>query len=165
MICSSVKRFFTSNLLESRNWTPDRRATQNRGDVGWTSAGFAADAATATNEGRGVIPAPQIAVDRDRRTITATLPAEAMDFPTDLTGAKVYVTTWDYDGGYRALQPEAGGSRFGGGEASGTKVLDAADLVITREEIRKVALRSPSHTTIRSNGEQLRPPQNKVGFR
>ncbi|KAF1697078.1 hypothetical protein CSC64_00945 [Pseudoxanthomonas koreensis] len=34
MICSSEKRFFTSNLLALGNWTPVRRATQNRGDVG-----------------------------------------------------------------------------------------------------------------------------------
>jgi len=34
MICSSVKRFFTSNLRRLRDWTPNRRATQNRGDVG-----------------------------------------------------------------------------------------------------------------------------------
>ena len=33
MICSSEKRFFTSNLLTLGNWTPDRRATQNWGDV------------------------------------------------------------------------------------------------------------------------------------
>src|SRR5581483_8302938 len=33
MICSSVKRFFTSNLRRLRDWTPNRRATQNRGDV------------------------------------------------------------------------------------------------------------------------------------
>lgn len=34
MICSSEKRFFTSNLLQVGNWTPNHRATQNRGDVG-----------------------------------------------------------------------------------------------------------------------------------
>ncbi|OVY94366.1 hypothetical protein CDO42_21070 [Pseudomonas aeruginosa] len=33
MICSSEKRFFTSNLLVRWDWTPIRRATQNRGDV------------------------------------------------------------------------------------------------------------------------------------
>ncbi|MEG3193455.1 hypothetical protein SNE32_14355, partial [Lysobacter sp. D1-1-M9] len=33
MICSSEKRFFTSNLLVVGDWTPDRRATQKRGDV------------------------------------------------------------------------------------------------------------------------------------
>ncbi|QBN72636.1 hypothetical protein EBA13_13990 [Xanthomonas oryzae pv. oryzae] len=33
MICSSEKRFFTSNLLGIGNWTPNWGATQNRGDV------------------------------------------------------------------------------------------------------------------------------------
>ncbi|QBG96064.1 hypothetical protein EYC55_12205 [Xanthomonas oryzae] len=33
MICSSEKRFFTSNLLGIGNWTPNRCATQTRGDV------------------------------------------------------------------------------------------------------------------------------------
>lgn len=39
MICSSVKRFFTSNLLVVGDWTPDRGATQRWGDVGstWTT--------------------------------------------------------------------------------------------------------------------------------
>jgi hypothetical protein len=34
MICSSVNRFFTSNLLVRWDWTPNHCATQNRGDVG-----------------------------------------------------------------------------------------------------------------------------------
>ncbi|WP_220481133.1 hypothetical protein, partial [Marilutibacter penaei] len=33
MICSSEKRFFTSNLLLLGDWTPNRRATQRRGGV------------------------------------------------------------------------------------------------------------------------------------
>ena len=33
MICSSVNRFFTSNILRLGDWTPNRFATQNRGDV------------------------------------------------------------------------------------------------------------------------------------
>ena len=98
---------------------------------GWTSAGFSAEGATAANEGRGVIPAPQLSVDRAGRSITVTLPAESMGYPADLTGARVYVSTWDYDGGYRALQPEAGGSRFGGGATANPKVLDAGELEIS----------------------------------
>ncbi|QEO26092.1 hypothetical protein F0H32_07730 [Xanthomonas translucens pv. undulosa] len=35
IICSSVKRFFTSNLLKVGNWTPNRHATQRWGYVGW----------------------------------------------------------------------------------------------------------------------------------
>ncbi|QBG83041.1 hypothetical protein EYR27_02485 [Xanthomonas oryzae] len=33
MICSSEKRFFTSSLLGIGNWTPNRCATQTRGEV------------------------------------------------------------------------------------------------------------------------------------
>ncbi|QBG94418.1 hypothetical protein EYC55_01320 [Xanthomonas oryzae] len=33
MICSSEKRFFTSNLLGIGNWTPNQGATQTWGDV------------------------------------------------------------------------------------------------------------------------------------
>ncbi|QBI13482.1 hypothetical protein EYR02_17955 [Xanthomonas oryzae pv. oryzae] len=40
MICSSEKRFFTSNLLGIGNWTPNQGATQNRGDVAPTAAGY-----------------------------------------------------------------------------------------------------------------------------
>ena len=40
MICSSEKRFFTSNLLGLGNWTPNNSATQTWGDVA-TSAIFA----------------------------------------------------------------------------------------------------------------------------
>ncbi|AVU03913.1 hypothetical protein EBA05_18095 [Xanthomonas oryzae pv. oryzae] len=38
MICSSEKRFFTSNLLGVGNWTTNQGATQNRGDVGPTTS-------------------------------------------------------------------------------------------------------------------------------
>jgi len=38
MICSSENRFFTSNLRRLGNWTPNRRATQNRGDVAGTQS-------------------------------------------------------------------------------------------------------------------------------
>ncbi len=97
---------------------------------GWTSAGFSADGASAKHEGAGMIPAPQVAVDRARQTITVTLPAASMAFPPDLAGARVHVTTWDYDSGYRPLQPEAGGHQFGGGAATDPKILDDVTLVI-----------------------------------
>ncbi|AUI91746.1 hypothetical protein EBA01_18670 [Xanthomonas oryzae pv. oryzae] len=38
MICSSEKRFFTSNLLGLGNWTPSRCATQTWGDVACRTA-------------------------------------------------------------------------------------------------------------------------------
>ena len=37
MICSSLNRFFLSNLRQLRHWTPNQIATQNQADVGQTS--------------------------------------------------------------------------------------------------------------------------------
>ena len=52
--------------------------------------------------------APKLDVDAAARTITFTIPASALGRPRTLQGARVHVTTWDYDGGYRALAPVAG---------------------------------------------------------
>ncbi|AVU00295.1 hypothetical protein EBA01_18295 [Xanthomonas oryzae pv. oryzae] len=46
MICSSEKRFFTSNLLGIGNWTPNQGATQNRGDVDLTMQARLAERST-----------------------------------------------------------------------------------------------------------------------
>ena len=54
------------------------------------------------------------------------MPAAALGRAAGLSGARVYVTTWDYDGGYRALAPEAGPHAFGGGDpARDPRVMDA----------------------------------------
>ena len=67
-------------------------------------------------------------VDPARHTLRLTLPAGALGSPDSLAGLQVYVTTWDYDGGYRALGPQPGGHTLGGGEPAGAKVMD--DLLI-----------------------------------
>lgn len=97
---------------------------------GWTSALFAPEGAGAEAEGRAVAPAPRLAVDHANTTITMTLPAEALGDPASLDGARLYVTTWDYDGGYRVLQPVAGPHQFGGGDGNDPRVLDDAMLVL-----------------------------------
>jgi glycosidase len=91
---------------------------------GWSNALFSADGASSTNEGTPVAPAATLSVDRATHTLHLVLPAQAMGSPGDLRGARVYVTTWDYDGGYRALAPEAGPFTLGGGTADGPKVMD-----------------------------------------
>ncbi|AUJ12527.1 hypothetical protein BVV20_10500 [Xanthomonas oryzae pv. oryzae] len=53
MICSSEKRFFTSNLLGIGNWTPNWGATQNRGDVGHAAIGSQAGSEITTAAVRG----------------------------------------------------------------------------------------------------------------
>ena len=96
---------------------------------GWSNALFAADGATATNEGRSVTPAADIRVDRADGTVELRLPAAALGNLDDLSGVRVYVTTWDYDGGYRPLQAEAGPAQFGGGLADAPRVLDDTPVI------------------------------------
>ena len=47
-----------------------------------------------------------------------------------LPGAKVYVTTWDYDGGYRALRPAAQPFGMGGGDDTTPKVMDESAVIV-----------------------------------
>ncbi|MGQ4660898.1 alpha-amylase family glycosyl hydrolase [Lysobacter sp. F6437] len=93
---------------------------------GWSNALFGFDGAGTTDEGTPVTPGAAIDVDAVARTITFTLPATALGTPDSLAGAKLHVTTWDYDSGYRPLAPEAGPVTFGGGETGDPRVMDAA---------------------------------------
>ncbi len=91
---------------------------------GWSNALFTAEGASATGEGTAAGQAARLDVDGDTHTLTWTLPARAFG-GADLTGTRIHITTWDYDGGFRALAPEAGATTFGGGPADGAKVMDA----------------------------------------
>jgi hypothetical protein len=83
---------------------------------GWTNALFTAEGASATSEGTPTGPAAAIAVDRATRTVSLTLPAASLGRLPSLKGARVYITTWDYDGGYRALDREPAPYVMGGGD-------------------------------------------------
>jgi glycosidase len=83
---------------------------------GWSNALFAAEGASAGAEGRSVVPAANIAVDAAANRITFTFPAAALGKRRTIDGARIHVTTWDYDGGWRGLTPEPGSHAFGGGD-------------------------------------------------
>lgn len=91
---------------------------------GWTNALFSADGASATRDGTSVTPTPSIAVDRATRRVSFTFPSSALGRLRSLSGARVYITTWDYDGGYRPLAPQAGTHNFGGGEPDDPLLMD-----------------------------------------
>lgn len=93
---------------------------------GWSNVLFTADGASATHEGAPAGIAPALDVDRERGTVRFTLPASALGRPASLSGARIYVTTWDYDGGYRGLSPQPQPMRFGGGDAVDARVMDDA---------------------------------------
>ena len=85
---------------------------------GWTNALFSAEGAGPASDGRPVTPAAALSVDAATSTVSFTLPAGALGNLKSLAGARVYLNTWDYDGGYRALAPKPGGMVFGGGDGS-----------------------------------------------
>jgi hypothetical protein len=97
---------------------------------GWSNALFAAEGASATHEGTPVTPAARIEVDAAANTVSFILPAAALGRPATLAGAKIYITTWDYDGGYRALALQPQPFAVGGGAAGEPKVMDASDVIV-----------------------------------
>jgi hypothetical protein len=108
---TAVMPLQNATLPDGMRWTRRVRAH------GWSNALFASDGASATTEGRNVVPGAALAVDRAAKTVTFVLPPAALG-ATTLEGARVYVTTWDWDGGYRALAPSPSGHVFGGGDGA-----------------------------------------------
>lgn len=93
---------------------------------GWTNALFSHVGASAAQEGTKSGPAPSISVDKDANRITLIFPSSSFADQADLTGAKLYLTTWDYDAAYRSLEPTAGAYIFGGAKSSSDpKIMDA----------------------------------------
>jgi glycosidase len=96
---------------------------------GWSNALFSSTDASATSEGTTVSPAASIQVDKTTNTVSFTLTDASLGKPASLSGAKIYVTTWDYDGGYRGLSPTAQQWAFWGGAATDPLVLDATQVI------------------------------------
>jgi glycosidase len=93
---------------------------------GWSNALFSSLGASDTVEGTLASRAARIEVDAKTSTINFILPGDALGNPKTLKGARLYVTTWDYDGGYRELAPEPAAYVMGSGgaPASGPYIMD-----------------------------------------
>ena len=96
---------------------------------GWSTALTGHASASASSEGPVLTPGAAFEVDRARATVRMTIPARALGDPATLEGARLYVTTWDYDGGYRELADEAGANQFGGGKHDGPRIMDASAII------------------------------------
>lgn len=68
---------------------------------GWSNAMYSFEGAGTDRDGTPVSPAAAIEVDRDRHRVRFLVPAAALGNPDTLQDASIYVTSWDYDGGYR----------------------------------------------------------------
>ena len=98
---------------------------------GWSNALFAHEGASATHEGRAVVPAAGIEVDAEADTVSFILPASALGDPRTLSGARLYVATWDYDDGFRRLAPGGQPGIFGGGDgARDPLVMDDTGIIV-----------------------------------
>ncbi|HOW89089.1 MAG TPA: alpha-amylase family glycosyl hydrolase [Elusimicrobiales bacterium] len=91
---------------------------------GWSNVLSSSEGAGPDDEGRAVTPGAKLETDFDARTVTLTIPAASLGYPETLSGAKLYLNTWDYAEGYRPLAPESGPMIFGGGKPGDTKVMD-----------------------------------------
>lgn len=85
---------------------------------GWSNALFSSAGASAGNEGTNASPAAGLKVDTATNTVSFILPDAALGKLASLSGVKVYVTTWDYDGGYRGLSPTTQEWAFWGGNGA-----------------------------------------------
>jgi hypothetical protein len=98
---------------------------------GWSNTLHAWPGASATHEGTSVTPTARIDSDPSAGTVTFTFPARALGDAKTLSGARVYVSTWDYDGGFRPLAAEPGSHAFGGGDGTrDPRVMDDSDVLV-----------------------------------
>jgi len=86
---------------------------------GWSNALYSARGAGAEADGASVTPAATIAADAPSHTVSFTFPASALGNLGNLAGAKLYLNTWDYDGGFRPLEAEPAAMRFGRAQGGG----------------------------------------------
>jgi glycosidase len=84
---------------------------------GWSNTLFDARGASVTEEGTPLAPG-SIEVEPATNTVFLTLPEDLFMNLSSLSGVKVYVTTWDYDGGYRPLVTAAERWKFWGGDGT-----------------------------------------------
>lgn len=96
---------------------------------GWSNALFDAAGASASLEGTPIAPAARVAVDEARQVVSLVLPAASLGTAAGTAGARIYVNTWDYDGGYRRLTPQPGTHHMGGGQPTEPLWMDDTPLI------------------------------------
>lgn len=96
---------------------------------GWANVMFSSQGASASQDGQPIVPAARLDVDEAANTVYFMVSQKALGL-TSLQGVKVYVTTWDYDGGYRPLVLNAARWAFWGGNGGGDPlVLDDTPVI------------------------------------
>ncbi|MFZ2990136.1 glucodextranase DOMON-like domain-containing protein, partial [Ideonella sp.] len=112
-----------ADLPEGMRWHLRLRAH------GWSNALFGPEGAGADTDGRSITPAAEVDTDPARRTVRFTIPSESLGDPASLSGARVFVSTWDWDGNWRPLAPEAATFTVGGGDPKAPKFWSASPVI------------------------------------
>ncbi|MGL6290396.1 MAG: alpha-amylase family glycosyl hydrolase [Silanimonas sp.] len=98
--------------------------------AGWSLAMFDHNGASAEADGRPITLGATVRVDRERRIVRFELPASALGHRDSLAGLRVHAFTWDYDGGWRGLEPGGGGHTMGGGSGTAGDALWMDTMVV-----------------------------------
>ncbi len=101
-VSTTVMPLQNSHLPEGMHW--HRRLRLH----GWSNNLTNASGASSSHEGSPMLPAAQLTVNPKKSQLVIELPAAALGYLDNLTGAKFYISTWDYDGGFRVLRQQAG---------------------------------------------------------
>jgi glycosidase len=100
--------------------------------AGWTNLVYSSKGSSTNNFGKPVNPSPKIFVNKKNRTIDVLISAKTLAYPKDISGTKLYISTWDYDGmesKYRPLLKEPEAFAFGGGSKKDPYVMDDTNVV------------------------------------
>ncbi|MFZ9495046.1 MAG: alpha-amylase family glycosyl hydrolase [Burkholderiaceae bacterium] len=96
---------------------------------GWSLALFDARGAGSNHEGTPLARGVKVSTDAAQKTVSFTLSASALGKRASLSGAKLWVNTWDWDARYRALAAEPQGFVFGGGAPGQPRVMDTTEVL------------------------------------
>lgn len=96
---------------------------------GWSNALFGPEGADAHTDGRSLTPAAEISTDDATRTVRFTIPGESLGHPASLSGARIFVSTWDWDGGWRPLAREPASFTVGGADPGAPKVWSISPVI------------------------------------
>ncbi|KLO20936.1 alpha-amylase family glycosyl hydrolase [Marinitoga sp. 1155] len=94
--------------------------------TGWIVSVHSSEGANKDTMGKPITPVPTIKVNKQLATISFTIPLSVLE-TDNLSGWKIYITTYDYDGiesVLRPLTPEGGQWAFGGGQPTDPKIMD-----------------------------------------
>ncbi len=107
---------------------------------GWSSRLYSSTDADEETYGTVVTPAPQVSVDIENSKLSFLFTSDALGNPDTLDGAKVYITTWDWNGPdaeYRFLRPGGGQWGFGGGDWSvDPLIIDDSEIIVLHQDER-----------------------------